>query len=132
MVNISTNILSLAPVLFTFLSPCRHDWSDEYCRSILRNVAGAMAPGSRLLIVDQIMETTLPHPATKPAPEPLPANYGAASRRKHMRDLNMMAVLNGIERSPADFDALLTSAGLKMVKIYPCRGMPGVVECRLP
>lgn len=91
-----------------------------------------MSSNSRLLIADHVINTTLGHPELASAPEPLPADYGSWSRFGHMLDLDMMALINGIERTPAQFRDLASKAGLELVRIWECRGHAQIVEMRLP
>ncbi|XXH01905.1 hypothetical protein Hte_008267 [Hypoxylon texense] len=105
-----------------------HDWSDDYCIQILSQIRKAMGPKSRILIVDQVMNTTLGCEELKAAPEPLLANYGAYVRNSHLQDLTMMAVINGVERTPKQLKKLLETAGLKIRKIWECRSLVGIVE----
>ncbi|CCL98637.1 uncharacterized protein FIBRA_00639 [Fibroporia radiculosa] len=107
-----------------------HDWPDEQCITILSKLRDAMGPHSRILIVDQIMRTTLGSPHLKRAPAPLPANYGHAQLFSHMVDLAMLSVFNSKERTPEEFSALAQKAGLKVVKIWECRSIMGVTEMR--
>jgi O-methyltransferase domain len=109
----------------------RHDWSDSYCIEILSKIATAMEPNSRILIADQVMNTTLGCSELTPAPDPLPANYGYHTRYSHQRDLCMMSIINGIERTPAQFKHIIEKAGLRMTKIWECRSQVSIVECRL-
>jgi hypothetical protein len=66
------------------------------------------------------------------APAPLPANWGYYTRYSHQRDLAMMATINGIERTPAQFHNIIEKAGLKLNKIYDCRSQVSLVEVVLP
>lgn len=91
-----------------------------------------MTAKSRILICDQVMNTTLGCPELKRAPPPLLANYGSYTRYSHQRDLNMMTTVNGIERTPAQFKQLIEAAGLKMQKIWECRSLVSLVEVALP
>lgn len=91
-----------------------------------------MRPNSRLLICDQVMNTTAGCDAIPSAPAPLPANYGYFSRYSHQRDITMMNVINGIERTPEEFLDLIGKAGLVMKRIYDCRSQVSLVECVLP
>ncbi|KAL1962454.1 hypothetical protein VTN77DRAFT_9655 [Rasamsonia byssochlamydoides] len=109
-----------------------HDWSDDYCVWILKALQPSMRENSRVLICDQVMNTTVGSEGIKPAPEPLPANYGYFTRYSHQRDITMMSVINGIERTPAEFKAIIEQAGLVMSKIYDCRSQVSLVECVLP
>lgn len=92
-----------------------------------------MTRNSRLLICDQVMNTTRGvEEMANWAPEPLPANYGYYTRYSHSRDMAMMSCQNGIERTPAQFRRLLEEAGLRMGKIWECRSQIGLVEAVLP
>ncbi|KAL4940293.1 hypothetical protein BDV06DRAFT_230434 [Aspergillus oleicola] len=108
-----------------------HDWSDDYCVQILSALRESMAPSSRILVCDQVMNTTAGCDEIPPAPAPLPANYGYYMRYPHHRDLAMMSIINGIERTPAQFVDLVKQAGLKVNKIWNCRSMVGIVEIGL-
>ena len=87
-----------------------HDWSDDRALDILRVCRRATGPGSRLVIVDAVME---------PGDAPHPSKW---------LDLHMMVVLGGRERTPADFATLLDAAGFALVSATPLPGMAGVVE----
>ena len=65
------------------------------------------------------------------APSPLPKNWGHAARLAHIRDLAMMTLLNGRERTAEELAALAEQAGLKVVKIWPCRSLIWITELRL-
>lgn len=90
-----------------------------------------MGPGSRILICDPIINTTLGCPEIPPAPSPLPANYGYYVRYCHNRDIALMAVMNGTERTPSEWKQLLEEAGLKLVKFWDTRSMVGILEAGL-
>ncbi|KAL3470061.1 S-adenosyl-L-methionine-dependent methyltransferase [Aspergillus californicus] len=107
-----------------------HDWADDYCLNILSNIREAMSPRSRLLVCEQVMDTTV-QAMTGTAPPPLPANYGVAKRYSHQRDLDVMAIINGIERTPAQFEDLFRRAGLVLDKVWPCRSQVSILEVRL-
>lgn len=78
-----------------------HDWSDDQCVQILRNIAGAMQPDGRVIVVDAVMpESTEPHPV------------------KFM-DVNMLAMTEGgCERTEQEFANLFQRGGLKLVKVH--------------
>ncbi|KAH1436348.1 hypothetical protein KXX32_006432 [Aspergillus fumigatus] len=115
-----------------FLRYVLHDWSDDYCVRILAAIRSSMAAHSRLLICDQVMNTTIGDPDLDSAPSPLPANYGYHTRFSHSRDITMMSCINGIERTPAEFKGLLQAAGLKLKKIWDCRSQVSLIEAVLP
>ncbi|RMZ83963.1 hypothetical protein DV737_g1338, partial [Chaetothyriales sp. CBS 132003] len=114
-----------------FLRYIIHDWSDEYCVRILSAVRQSMAPHSRVLICDQVMNTTLGSPYQTSAPAPLPANYGYHTRFSHSRDITMMATINGIERTPEEFKAIIEAAGLKIRQILAVRSQVSLIEAEL-
>ena len=90
-----------------------HDWPDENCVEILKNLASAMEPGYSKLCVNDIV---------------LPDQ--GATRFATQSDLNMMAHLAACERSESQWRSLLQRAGLEVVKVWP--GTPeGVIEAVL-
>ncbi|CCL98008.1 uncharacterized protein FIBRA_00001 [Fibroporia radiculosa] len=77
-----------------------HIWSDENCVTILKHLKDAMGPTSRILIADHVLHSTAESGQLKSAPAPLPVNYGVAHIYNNMHDLNIMSVMNGMERTP--------------------------------
>jgi C-methyltransferase len=78
-----------------------HDFDDERCVAILRNCQRAMAPSGRILIVER---------------------FSAPDNRAHEAktiDLLMMALLGGRERTIAEWEQLLRSAELRLVRHIP-------------
>lgn len=110
-----------------------HDWADDAAVALLKGVAAAMSPTSKLLLTESVMNTTLGCSGQflKSAPPPLLANFGPAMRFSHQRDLAMMALINGVERTPEEFRGILGRAGLRMEKVWECRSEISIVECRL-
>ena len=90
-----------------------------------------MAPKSKILICDLVMNTTFGCPEIAPAPYPLPANYGYHLRYCYNRDLGLMSTINGMERTPAHFKELIEKAGLRLKKFWPVRSMVGITEVGL-
>ncbi|KAF3912593.1 O-demethylpuromycin-O-methyltransferase [Arthrobotrys entomopaga] len=109
-----------------------HDWADDYCIKILKGIKAGMGPNSKLLICDQVMNTTNGDPQLEPAPSLLPANYGYAARYSHVRDLELMAFMNGIERKPTEFRNLIERAGLHLNRFWKTRSQVGLIEVVLP
>lgn len=88
-----------------------HDWGDEACRTILGHIRAAMAPGARVLVVEQVIP---------PGNGPFPGK---------LLDLNMLVMTEGgRERTPAEYAALLESAGLRLERIVPTPSPVSVVE----
>ena len=72
-----------------------HDWDDATCDKILSAVRSAMAPGARLVVIEQLQERNRPHPMAS------------------ITDLHMLTQCDeGRERSRAELQALLRDAGL--------------------
>ena len=90
---------------------CLHDYSDDESVDILRRIAGAMAPDSRLLIVELIVSDP-------------PTAYQAAV------DLTMMTI-SGKERPLGTWRDIAARAGLKVTHVGVVEGGSGVVECIL-
>jgi hypothetical protein len=79
-----------------------HDWDDKPATLILRNCHTAAGPAGRLLLVEQIV------------PERLGSSLH--QQRIAMRDLNMLVMLGGRERTDREFAALLQTAGFRLTK----------------
>lgn len=94
-----------------------HDWLDPEARRILANIVPAMAADSRILISDMAM------------PEPVTRHDAHAV----WLDL-MMLTIGGKERTKRDWQLLVESAGLRLVKFWqlPAYEPLVVVECALP
>ncbi|MEB3331557.1 MAG: methyltransferase [Synechococcaceae cyanobacterium] len=88
-----------------------HDWGDDACLTILGHIRSAMAPGARVLVVEQVIP---------PGNGPFPGK---------LLDLNMLVMTEGgRERTPADYAALLERAGLRLQRIVPTPSPVSVVE----
>jgi orsellinic acid C2-O-methyltransferase len=80
-----------------------HDWTDEQSRLILENCCQALAPGGKLLIVEQLMPE---HLDTSPIHQSIVRS-----------DLNMLVGPGGRERTEAEFRSLLGAAGLRLTRV---------------
>jgi hypothetical protein len=88
-----------------------HDWNDEECVRILRNIARAASPGARLFIVEHV----IPDPDT---------NHFAK-----LFDMHMMCWGTGRERTIEEYIALLERGGWKYVHTwFPQSRIMGAVE----
>lgn len=96
---------------YYFRSIC-HDWSDAKCREILSNTVAAMEPGySKILINDWVLPDT--------GSPLLPA----------LLDIQMIAVLSGMERTQTQWKELLGSVGLEIVKFHTIgKEIEGLIE----
>ncbi len=91
-----------------------HDWDDERSRMILDNCRRAMGGGARLLLVERIVPDRL---------EPSPTHQAVARS-----DLTMLVALGAKERTKAEFDALLNSAGFQLTRVLPAAAGFSVIE----
>jgi hypothetical protein len=88
-----------------------HDWNDEECDRILRNIAKAASPGGRVFIVEHV----IPGPDTP--------------HFAKLFDIHMMCWGTGRERTVDEYAALLERAGWTYVRTwFPRSRMMGAVE----
>ncbi|MDA3645318.1 methyltransferase [Saccharopolyspora indica] len=81
-----------------------HDWEDEQAVQILRRCREAMTPGNRLLILEPVL------------PDMVDAEV---SEELYFRDLHMLVLYGGRERTRGDFEQLCSRAGLVIDEIIP-------------
>lgn len=87
-----------------------HDWSDEQAVRILGHCREAVAPGGRVLVIEHVIR-----PGNAP-------DWGK------LLDINMLALTGGQERTRAEFAALFTRAGLRLVRVHPTRAALSILE----
>jgi SAM-dependent methyltransferase len=92
------------------VSHCIHNWDEESCVRILANCRRAMAPGSRLLVIEAVVN---------PGDEPDPAK---------ILDLVMLVVPGGEERTEDEYRALLEKAGFRLTRVVPTRTSASLIE----
>jgi hypothetical protein len=92
------------------LSEILHDWDDLQATAILRNIRKAMPKHGKVLILEQV----------------IPA--GNAPHEGKLRDLNMLVILGGVERTESEFRALLREAGFRLTEIRPTASSTSVIE----
>ena len=91
-----------------------HDWNDKQAAMILRRCRDAMMPHGRVLVA----ETIIP-----PGNEPDPIK---------LVDANMLVVTGGLERTEAQYAALLAAAGLRLKRVIPTVRPISILEaCRV-
>lgn len=91
------------------MSMILHDWNDAQVLAILANVRQAMRPDSELLVVDAIVpEGNDPHDGK-------------------LRDLIMLALHPGRERTEAEFAALFARAGLRLREVREVAASTGLL-----
>jgi hypothetical protein len=87
-----------------------HDWDDARCAQIIATVRATMAPGSRLLLVEDLQERNKPSPTAS------------------LTDIQMLTQCDdGRQRSAAELQALLEGAGLRRGSVTRTSG-PALVE----
>ncbi|CAI9635098.1 unnamed protein product [Alternaria burnsii] len=94
-----------------------HDWPDDVCRRILKQVAGAMKPGySKLLINENVIPDT------------------GADWQATALDMMMITLFSSKERTYTQWSQLLESPeiGLKIVRVYSVKhSQESLIECEL-
>ena len=105
-----------------FLRNIMHNWSDLYCRKILKPIVEAMGPDSRIVVCNIV----LPQPNTI---------LKTQEARVRALDLTMLSMFNAKERSYEDWQELFTSVDvrLKITAIVgrPKMGTDSLIEVRL-
>ncbi len=94
-----------------FLVNILHDWEDEICCRILKNISQAMNADSRLLIVEYLLE---------PGP-----GFSVAK----LLDIEVLVMGGGRERTVDEYKALLDSVGIAVSKVVPTNRGPALLEC---
>jgi hypothetical protein len=80
-----------------------HDWGDEACRSILKNIILSMSVDSRILINELVLPDT------------------GCERRMALNDI-VMLTFGGIERGGEQWNALLQGVGLEIKNVWRKEG----------
>lgn len=87
-----------------------HDWYDDNCEKILRNIRNSMPDSGRVLIVDSVIP---------PGNDPHPGK---------ILDLEMLLLPGGMERTAAEFETLLNNSGFRLTRIIPTQSPVSIVE----
>jgi hypothetical protein len=85
-----------------------HDWPDDDCARILKQLRRAMPLTARLLVVERVL--------------PDHVSVSSADRQATLMDLNMLVTAGGRERTSEEFHALLGAAGFVLADITPLEG----------
>ncbi|TCD71000.1 hypothetical protein EIP91_000498 [Steccherinum ochraceum] len=117
-------------VALFFVRLVLHNWPDDKCIAILKNLRAAAQPDTRLLILEVLLSSAVPSQsapaslegqgvAVKP-PAPLLLNAGNQGVLLHMYDMIMMGVCMGgaQERTLDQFNALFAASGWKTERVY--------------
>ncbi|KAG0702126.1 S-adenosyl-L-methionine-dependent methyltransferase [Suillus ampliporus] len=126
-----------------------HDWPEEDCVKILKNVRAVAGLQSKILIIDNVVvpatvgvqvvpNTEKLHlcnfyadgldAPTKPPPF-IPANYGVASKMSLALGIHMMGVFNAHERPLSEWKTIVSQAGLDIAQVHSVRANVSVIEC---
>jgi cyclopropane fatty-acyl-phospholipid synthase-like methyltransferase len=87
-----------------------HNWQDDEAIRILRSISAAMSPNGRLLIVERVIP------------------QGNSASEAKLFDINMMVTTGGLERTEAEHQQLLSSAGLSLTRVIPTRSYMSLIE----
>lgn len=87
-----------------------HDWTDDVCVTILKNIRASMNPGGKVLVVDCVI------------PPGNDANGGK------VLDVLMMSALPGYERTEAEFASLFKQAGLRLTRVVHAPALLSITE----
>jgi hypothetical protein len=94
-----------------FLVNVLHDWEDETCTRILKNISQTMNADSKLWVVEYLLE---------PGP-----GFSVAK----LLDIEVLVMGGGRERTVDEFKDLLSSAGLAVSRVTPTNRGPVALEC---
>ena len=95
------------------LSHIIHDWPEAQCLTILGHCRSAMAPSSRVLIIEMVLPSgNAPHPGK-------------------MLDMMMLVGPGGQERTEPEYRTLLSKAGLRLTKVVPTNSAVSIVEAMI-
>lgn len=87
-----------------------HDWDDERCIKILKNIHAVLPESGKVLIVEMVIaEGNEPH-------------FGK------IQDMEMLVSPGGVERTEAEYRELLAQAGFKLTRIVPTKSPLSIVE----
>ena len=89
-----------------------HDWSDDRCIAILKNIRQVIPEDGRLLVI----ETVVP--------------IGNEPSTSKLFDMVMMAFPDGMERSEAQFHTIFNASGFRLTGITPTASPVSVIEAR--
>jgi hypothetical protein len=92
------------------LSYILHDWDDDDATRVLQSAAKAGGPGARVLIVEAILPD------------------GSEPHLAKMVDLTMLGMLTGMERSRAEYESLLSAAGISIDRVVPTPSPYSIIE----
>ena len=93
-----------------FMKHIIHDWADEQALRLLKNIREVIPAGGTLLLAEAVLDDS-------PAP-----HFGK------LIDIEMIAFVGGKERTAAEFQELLATAGFTLRRIVPTKSPLSLVE----
>jgi hypothetical protein len=96
-----------------FLVNILHDWEDDICIRILKNITKVMNADSKLWIVEYILEP------------------GSGLSVAKFLDIEVLVMGGGRERSISEYKTLVEVAGLVVSKTIPTKIGPTMLECTM-
>ena len=90
-----------------FLKNIIHDWPDEQCVKILKQILAVLAVDSLVIMQDCVLP-----------------DVGASWKQTQM-DVQMMSALAAVERTVSQWNALMESAGLRIKEVFTLDGATG-------
>ncbi len=87
-----------------------HDWNDEQCLTILKNIHRVLPATGRLLVSESVIP---------PGNDPF---FGK------LLDLNMLVIPGGQERTAQEYETLFAKAGFKLTRIVPTTTELSIIE----
>jgi ubiquinone/menaquinone biosynthesis C-methylase UbiE len=87
-----------------------HDWDDEKSSVILKNIHRAMNENGKLLLIEMVV------------------TEGNQPDLSKFMDLNMLVMTGGRERTEAEFNSLLASAGFRLTRVIRTASPVCVIE----
>jgi hypothetical protein len=87
-----------------------HDWYEDNCQKILRNIRESMPEDGKVLIIEAVVPD------------------GNEPHFSKIIDLEMLLSPGGVERTPEEYAQLLADSGLKLNRIIPTMGPMSIIE----
>jgi 2-polyprenyl-3-methyl-5-hydroxy-6-metoxy-1,4-benzoquinol methylase len=91
-----------------------HDWDDAQSLAILKNCHRAMRPKTTLLLIEQMLPSSITPSVT--------------AQSQTLADLNMLVRTGGQERTEEEFRALFGEAGFDLVEVTPTQTAHSVIK----
>ncbi|KAL1743346.1 S-adenosyl-L-methionine-dependent methyltransferase [Schizophyllum fasciatum] len=128
-----------------------HDWSDNDCVSILKNISLGAKPTSKILVIDHVAAPAVVSRGaaedgrhielddlsgctdytTISAPPFIPQNFGAYSYMPVALGTHLMGAFNARERTLTEWRSIVDAAGLHILRVKPLRAKTSVIELGL-